>query len=155
MDDCNRGHPLPLLRRRSFRFPLWTIVTLLQQPVSRPLQGSDSSMDDCNRAQLGARRCYWRCSDSSMDDCNNHTRHHPSKEKAVQIPLWTIVTIIQDIIPAKKGRSDSSMDDCNGSNHISVATGSQVQIPLWTIVTALPGEQIEYSFWFRFLYGRV
>ena len=79
----------------------------------------------------------------------------------VQIPLWTIVTLLRgrktnpeqersdssmdDCNPAHNFfdsrlslRSDSSMDDCNTCAEVLTSLIKVVQIPLWTIVTIEP-----------------
>ena len=99
-------------------------------------------------------------SDSSMDDCNMVFENQLFGHCLVQIPLWTIVTKVPpDLRQAQHPGSDSSMDDCNATRLISskreeVGSDSSmddcnpgstsessglscVQIPLWTIVTNL------------------
>jgi len=72
-----------------------------------------------------------------MDDCNRTPGARTSRYVAVQIPLWTIVTlngavavqlkkvqiplwtIVTPVAPTTKNietGSDSSMDDCNGND---------------------------------------
>ncbi len=53
------------------------------------------------------------CSDSSMDDCNEAEICRNSNFSSVQIPLWTIVTLLREMFLELVDGSDSSMDDCN------------------------------------------
>ena len=112
-------------------------------------------MDDCNWTADPLYRIEQERSDSSMDDCNNESAVGRNERSHVQIPLWTIVTIIPASASAAGVRSDSSMDDCNFSEFGTAVKMKRVQIPLWTIVTMnrLLGEMREATF--RFLYGRL
>ena len=101
---------------KNVQIPLWTIVTRYASDPAWAEKGSDSSMDDCNGEQRALRRALLLCSDSSMDDCNGVPGgrvHRPLP--AVQIPLWTIVTIASRRAFASGSSSDSSMDDCNNA----------------------------------------
>ncbi len=94
-------------------------------------------------------------SDSSMDDCNLAGPGVQLGHSSVQIPLWTIVTLLKELRGVTDQCSDSSMDDCNlirlGKKH----TRLFVQIPLWTIVTGWKDEHNTQAGGFRFLYGRL
>ena len=70
-----------------------------------------------------------------MDDCNLLTSNFLAPFQNVQIPLWTIVTLADDLQFPGILCSDSSMDDCNANIGIHPSTLYEVQIPLWTIVT--------------------
>ena len=54
-----------------------------------------------------------KSSDSSMDDCNAIAGQLVLVVAKVQIPLWTIVTLLFSILFSVASSSDSSMDDCN------------------------------------------
>ncbi len=92
MDDCNK-----FSREVMFIFKV----------------SSDSSMDDCNERESRIDEFLKLCSDSSMDDCNGVAAADRDTDTGVQIPLWTIVTVLLQGEADRFTSSDSSMDDCN------------------------------------------
>ena len=73
---------------------------------------------------------------------------------AVQIPLWTIRTVLKSCEVSKTIRSDSSMDDKDYELTNKFPFSIPVQIPLWTIRTGKENENQRNGKVFRFLYGR-
>ena len=90
-----------------------------------------------------------------MDDCNDEYGDTATTWDDVQIPLWTIVTMLRLNIGTVYSRSDSSMDDCNSTPFALLQGVRRVQIPLWTIVTAGGIRRLPWASLFRFLYGRL
>ena len=88
-------------------------------------------MDDCNK-DGDAEFLALHVPDSSMDDCNIMFEIIDLLRVHVQIPLWTIVTLLRLPLLSGKSGSDSSMDDCNA--RVTWRSSSLgVQIPLWTM----------------------
>ena len=72
----------------------------------------------------------------------------------VQIPLWSMNTLLQKPRQLGKASSDSSMVDEYPGDKKAFHLCSLVQIPLWSMNTLLPGSRSRPGNWFRFLYGR-
>ena len=89
-----------------------------------------------------------------MDDCNIITNMTDHTIRYVQIPLWTIVTMVSVILVSDSSSSDSSMDDCNelrrkGLPVIDCSDSSMDDC------NDPPVGQPAKQFVFRFLYGRL
>ena len=156
MDDCNLG----LIGRRGggegVQIPLWTIVTSGLSCLSLvKVDSSDSSMDDCNFIQVLLCLHNFPRSDSSMDDCNVVDIIKLNSSFFVQIPLWTIVTEVDEFTAILKESSDSSMDDCN------IKTPPEYYADKDSSDSSMDDCNVEYkaacslAILFRFLYGRL
>jgi len=92
-------------------------------------------MDDCNLHQALVHDPDLFRSDSSMDDCNSGPRAAPSDRLFVQIPLWTIVTLIIPFVNYFKIVQIPLWTIVTLRDRRLIARLQVVQIPLWTIVT--------------------
>ena len=116
------------------QIPLWSIVTFFPGAGAKVGGCSNSSMVDSNPTQEYFCTKVNR-SNSSMVDSNVCSELNFFPLFAVQIPLWSIVTLNAYYCPECYKSVQIPLWSIVTSHRTNRKTASKVQIPLWSIVT--------------------